>query len=96
MVATIAQASQAEFYLERQRSYRHPNEYVRGGEGPDGVWWNPSGLFGLEVGGRIDSRDFLRLHEVAPRQVFSLIPIVVRRCPEWSGDGSFGDRCAAS
>ena len=62
MVATIAQASSAEFYLERQRSYRHPNEYIRGGEEPDGVWWNPSGLFGLADGGRVDSRDFFRLH----------------------------------
>ncbi len=62
MVATIAQAFSAEFYLERQRSYRHPNEYVRGGEEPDGVWWNPSGLFGLADGGRVDSRDFFRLH----------------------------------
>ena len=62
MVATIGQASSAEFYLERQRSYRHPNEYVRGGEEPDGVWWNPSGLFGLADGGRVDSRDFFRVH----------------------------------
>lgn len=62
MVATIAQASSAESYLERQRSYRHPNEYVRGGEEPDGVWWNPSGLFGLADGGRVDSRDFFRPH----------------------------------
>ena len=42
-VATIAQASNAEFYLEGQRSYRHPNEYVSAGEDPDCVWWNPSG-----------------------------------------------------
>ena len=63
MVATIAQASQAEFYLERLRSYRHPNEYIRAGEEPDGVWWNPSGLFGLEDGGSVDSRDFFRLHD---------------------------------
>ena len=63
MVATIAQASKAEFYLERLRSYRHPNEYVRAGEEPDGLWWNPAGLFGLEDGGRVDSRDFFRLHD---------------------------------
>ena len=63
MVAMIAQAATAEFYLQRQRSYRHPNEYVRAGEEPDGVWWNPSGLFGLKDGGRVDSRDFFRLHD---------------------------------
>jgi len=63
MVATIAQASKAEFYLERQRSYRHPNEYLRGGEEPDGIWWNPATLFELADGGRVDSRDFFRLHE---------------------------------
>lgn len=63
MVATIEQASQAEFYLDRQRSYRHPNEYVRAGEEPDGVWWNPSGLLGLADGGGVDSRDFFRLHD---------------------------------
>ena len=59
MVATIAQAFSAESYLERQRSYRHPNEYVRGGKEPDGVWWNP---FRPVDGGRVDSRDFFRLH----------------------------------
>ena len=67
MVATISQAFRPEFYLERQRSYRHPNEYYRSGEEADGVWWNPSWLFGLEDGARIDSRDFFRLHGgVAP------------------------------
>ena len=67
MVATISQAFRAEFYLERQRSYRHPNEYYRSGEEGDCVWWNPSWLFGLQDGARIDSRDFFRLHGgVAP------------------------------
>ena len=63
MVATITQASKAEFYLVRQRSYHHPNEYLRGGEEPDGIWWNPSDLFGLADGTRVDSRDFFRLHD---------------------------------
>ena len=67
MVATISQAFRPEFYLKRQRSYRHPNEYYRSGEEADGVWWNPLWLFGLEDGARIDSRDFFRLHGgVAP------------------------------
>ena len=33
------------------------------GEEPDGVWWNPSGLFGLADGGKVDSRDFFRLYD---------------------------------
>ena len=52
----------AEYYLESQRSYRHPNEYYTAGEEPDGTWFNPNGLFGLEDGSRIDSRDFSRLY----------------------------------
>ena len=46
MVATIAQMASAEYYLESQRSYRHPNEYYTAGEEPDGAWFNPHGLFG--------------------------------------------------
>ncbi|MCY4238455.1 MAG: relaxase domain-containing protein [Rhodospirillaceae bacterium] len=62
MVATIAQMASAEYYLESQRSYRHPNEYYTAGEEPDGTWFNPHGLFGLEDGGRIDSAHFQRLY----------------------------------
>ena len=50
MVATIGQMASAEYYLESQRSYRHPNEYYTAGEEPDGTWFNPKGLFGLEDG----------------------------------------------
>ena len=46
MVATLAQAASAAYYLESQRSFRHPNEYYTAGEEPDGVWFNPKGLFG--------------------------------------------------
>ena len=46
MVATLAQAASAAYYLESQRSFRHPNEYYIAGEEPDGVWFNPNGLFG--------------------------------------------------
>ena len=56
MVATLAQAASAEYYLESQRSFRHPNEYYTAGEEPDGVWFNPKGLLGLENGGKVDSR----------------------------------------
>ena len=51
MVATLAQAASAAYYLESQRSFRHPNEYYTAGEEPDGVWFNPTGLFGLADGG---------------------------------------------
>ena len=43
MVATLAQAASASYYLESQRSFRHPNEYYTAGEEPDGVWFNPGG-----------------------------------------------------
>ena len=62
MVATLAQAASAAYYLERQRSFRHPNEYYTAGEEPDGVWFNPKGLFGLVDGGKVDSSDFHRLY----------------------------------
>ena len=67
MVATLAQAASAAYYLESQRSFRHPNEYYTAGEEPDGVWFNPKDLLGLEDGGRVDSADFHRLyHGFAP------------------------------
>ena len=62
MVATLAQAASAAYYLESQRSFRHPNEYYTAGEEPDGVWFNPAGLLGLENGGKVDSGDFHRLY----------------------------------
>ena len=67
MVATLAQAASSAYYLESQRSFRHPNEYYTAGEEPDGVWFNPNGLFGLADGGKVDSADFHRLyHGFAP------------------------------
>ena len=62
MVATLAQAASAAYYLESQRSFRHPNEYYTAGEEPDGVWFNPKGLLGLKNGGKVDSSDFHRLY----------------------------------
>ena len=62
MVATLAQMASAAYYLESQRSFRHPNEYYTAGEEPDGVWFNPNGLFGLADGGKVDSSDFHRLY----------------------------------
>ena len=62
MVATLAQAASAAYYLESQRSFRHPNEYYTAGEEPDGVWFNPKGLFGLADDGKVDSSEFHRLY----------------------------------
>ena len=62
MVATLAQAASAAYYLESQRSFRHPNEYYTAGEEPYGVWFNPKGMFGLANGGKVDSGDFNRLY----------------------------------
>ena len=62
MVATIGQMASAEYYLESQRSYRHPNEYYTAGEEPDGTWFNPKGLFGLQDGVKVDSGQFQRLY----------------------------------
>ena len=62
MVATIGQMASAEYYLESQRSFRHPNEYYTAGEEPDGAWFNPKGLFGLEDGVKVDSAHFQRLY----------------------------------
>ena len=62
MVATIGQMASAEYYLESQRSFRHPNEYYTAGEEPDGTWFNTKGLFGLEDGAKVDSGAFQRLY----------------------------------
>ena len=62
MVATIGQMASAEYYLESQRSFRHPNEYYTAGEEPDGAWFNPKGLFGLQDGVSVDSGQFQRLY----------------------------------
>ena len=62
MVASIGQMASAEYYLESQRSFRHPNEYYTAGEEPDGAWFNPKGLFGLEDGVKVDAGQFQRLY----------------------------------
>ena len=62
MVASIGQMASAEYYLESQRSFRHPNEYYTAGEEPDGTWFNPKGLLGLEDGQKVDSGQFHRLY----------------------------------
>ena len=62
MVASIGQMASAEYYLESQRSFRHPNEYYTAGEEPDGTWFNPKGLFDLEDGVKVDAGQFQRLY----------------------------------
>ena len=62
MVATMSQAASSAYYLESQRSFRHPTEYYTAGEEPDGVWFNPNGLLGLSDTDKIDSAAFHRLY----------------------------------
>ena len=62
-MATLSQPATAEYYVMCQLSMRHPNEYYTGGAEPDGVWWDPAGLFGLETGNTISTKDFYRLYE---------------------------------
>ena len=67
MVARLAKAASADYYVHSQASFRPPDEYYLSGEEPDGVWWNPSALFSddeesLVHGARIDSGAFYRLY----------------------------------
>ena len=67
MVATIATAASADYYIHSQASHRPVEEYYLSGEEPDGVWWNPSGVFGdsragMGDGGTVDSADFHLLY----------------------------------
>ncbi len=38
------------------------SQYYQGGEEPDGVWWNPQGMLGLEDGGAVGTREFRRIY----------------------------------
>ena len=62
MVASIGQAAAAEYYLECQRSYRPADTWFVPGEEPDGVWCNPSGLFDIADGSRVEAPDWLALY----------------------------------
>ena len=59
---TLSQAASAAYYLGHCESHRSPLHYYSGGDEPDGVWWNPSGLLGLEDGATIDADDFQSLY----------------------------------
>ena len=67
MVGTLAQVSSsrdaADYYIHSQASHRPVGDYYLAGEEPDGVWYNPHGLFGLEDGRRVDANAFYRLHQ---------------------------------
>ena len=67
MVATLAKAASADYYIQSQASYRPAHLYYTAGEEPDGVWWNPSGLFtetlhGMGHGSRVDSAHFYKVY----------------------------------
>ena len=67
MVATLAKAASADYYIQSQASYRPVDEYYASGEEPDGLWWNPSGVTGrqgspIADGAVIDSADFYKLY----------------------------------
>ena len=67
MVATLAKAATADYYVHSQASFRPPDDYYLSGEEPDGIWWNPSGLLSdgetlIEHGEVLDSAHFYRLY----------------------------------
>ena len=67
MVATLAKAASADYYIQSQASYRPVDEYYASGEEPDGLWWNPTGVTGrqgspIANGHVIDSADFYKLY----------------------------------
>ena len=62
MVCSLGQAADAAYYMECQQSYRPADSYYVGGEEPDGVWFNPSGLFDLADGGKVETSDWMALY----------------------------------
>ena len=63
MVATIGQMASAAYYLESQRSYRHPNEYYTAGRSRTGPGSTPGGCSGWRTGVKVDPARFRRLYE---------------------------------
>lgn len=67
MVATLAKAATADYYVHSQASFRPPDDYYLSGEEPDGIWWNPSGLLSegdtpIADGEVLDCAHFYRLY----------------------------------
>lgn len=67
MVCSLGQAADAAYYMECQQSYRPADSYYVGGEEPDGVWFNPSGLFDLADSGKVETADWMALYGGFPR-----------------------------
>ena len=62
MVCSLGQAADAAYYIECQQSYRPAGDYYVGGEEPDGVWFNPTGLFEIADGGKVETADWMALY----------------------------------
>lgn len=91
MVATLAKAATADYYVHSQASFRPPEDYYLSGEEPDGIWWNPSALFAgdegtIADGETLDSADFYKLYRgVHPRTGEPLVRNAGsdKRCPAY-------------
>ena len=59
---SLTQAASAAYYLGHCESHRSPLHYYNGGDEPDGRWWNPSGMLGLEDGATINAEEFQSLY----------------------------------
>ena len=62
MTATLKRAASDDYYIHSMASQRDMLDYYNCGIEPDGTWWNPDRLFGLEDGAPIDPRQFRRLY----------------------------------
>ena len=61
MTASIGPLANPDYYLRMQRSHQAANGYYTGGGEPDGIWWNPAGLLGLQHGATVGTDAFYRL-----------------------------------
>ena len=63
MTTSIGPLANPDYYLRMQRSHQAANGYYTGGGEPDGIWWNPAGLLGLQHGATVGTDAFYRLCE---------------------------------
>ena len=63
MTTSIGPLANPDYYLRMQRSHQAANGYYTGGGEPDGIWWNPAGLLGLQHGAPVGTDAFYRLCE---------------------------------
>ena len=61
MTTSIGPLANPDYYLRMQRSHQAANGYYTGGGEPDGIWWNPAGLLGLQHGATVGTDAFYRL-----------------------------------